>query len=97
MNNAMIADLSVDRLKINSYPFTNGSTSMTGGTTWDVFIRHNLGRNVLPVILWNTPPKERTSITITYEDPYSFAFRMNAFDATGAGYTGTVFYQFMYL
>ena len=97
MNNAMIADLSVDRLKINSYPFTNGSAYMSNGTTGDVRINHYLGRNVLPVILWNTPPRERTSITITYEDPYSFAFRMNAFDATGVGYTGTVSYQFMYL
>lgn len=96
MNTAVIEDLSVSRLKIMSYPFSNGSISMTNGRA-DVTINHYLGRNVLPVILWNSPPTDNISITLTFEDTSSFGFRMNAFELTGVGYTGTVYYQFMYL
>lgn len=97
IDQAVVADLSVSRLKIMSYPFSAGSASMTGGTTGDITIQHWLGRNVLPVILWNGPPTPQTSITMTFEDANSFRFRMNAFELSGVGFTGTVYYQFMYV
>jgi hypothetical protein len=98
VGSAQMADLSVQRLKITSYPFTNGSAAMSAGATGDITVTHNLGRNVLPVILWNSPPSSIISITLTYSDSNSFRFRMNAMTtASGSGYTGTVFYQYMYL
>lgn len=90
---AKIGSLAVSRLKITSYPFTNGSASMSSGVTGDITITHNLNRNVLPVVLWNAPPSSRCSIYLTFSDANSFRFRM--FD--DSNFTGTVNYQYMYL
>jgi hypothetical protein len=100
--NGAIADLTVGRLKIISYPVSNGSMTMTDGIA-TATITHNLGRIVIPVIYWDSPDSssligyQAKSIILTFEDTNSFAFQMRAVSNAGALYSGTVYYQYLYL
>ena len=100
--NAAIADLTVGRLKIVSYPVSNGSMTMTNGIA-TATITHNLGRIVIPVVYWDSPDSasligyQAKSIILTFEDTNSFSFQMRAVSNAGALYSGTVYYQYLYL
>jgi hypothetical protein len=100
--NGAIADLTVGRLKIVSYPISNGSMSMVNGIG-EATITHGLGRIVIPIIYWDSPDSapligfQAKSIILVFEDTNSFRFQMRAVSNGGALYTGTANYQYLYL
>lgn len=92
----------VSRTKIVSYPISNGSVSMVNGVA-TVSVTHGLGRIVIPVVYWDSPDSaaligyQAKSIILIFEDTSSFQFQMRAVSNGGALYTGTVYYQYLYL